>query len=177
MSDEFPKELSMEYYKLFDIVNEFDKRLLTVKSWGLTFSLGALALGFQEKHYGLFLVACISSIAFWFIEGVFKKHQMRFYVRMREIEVINFELSKSKLSDGTIISTPQIDWSWKNAPDYFKGAISTSLSPERYGQDSYYFYVLTWFFPHIYLPHVITAVTGGVLFMLGAYGKISIINL
>ena len=58
MSDEFPKELSMEYYKLFDIVNEFDKRLLTIKSWGLTFSLGALALGSKKS-----ITASLSSLA------------------------------------------------------------------------------------------------------------------
>lgn len=39
----FNKDLSTEYYKLFEIVNEFDKRLLTVKGWGVTVSLLALA--------------------------------------------------------------------------------------------------------------------------------------
>lgn len=173
MSEDPAKELSTEYYKLLDIVNEFDKRLITIKGWGVTLSLGALALGFQYQHYGLFLVASVSAIAFWFIEGVFKKFQMRFYVRMRDIEVINFELSKYKLHDGSIISTPQIDWSWKKAPDYFKGTINEPLRPERYNESSYYFYAFPWFAPHVCLPHIITMVTGGLLFILGFFGRIN----
>ena len=50
-------DLMAEYYRLADIVAGFDQRLLTVKSWGVTFSLATLALGFQQDHYGLFLVA------------------------------------------------------------------------------------------------------------------------
>lgn len=40
-------DLMVEYYRLADIVASFDQRLLTVKSWGVTFSLATLALGFQ----------------------------------------------------------------------------------------------------------------------------------
>jgi hypothetical protein len=39
--------LLREYYEIFHAVNEFDQRLLTVKGWGVTLSLAAMAWGFQ----------------------------------------------------------------------------------------------------------------------------------
>jgi len=94
----FLENLNAEYYKLVGIVSDFDKNLLTVKGWGVTLGLAALAWGFQNQHYGLFLIATIAGLAFWMIEAVMKRHQMRYYVRMREIEVISFDISKIELS-------------------------------------------------------------------------------
>jgi hypothetical protein len=37
------EELLREYYEVFHAVDEFDKRLITVKGWGVTLSLAALA--------------------------------------------------------------------------------------------------------------------------------------
>ncbi len=90
--------LIREYYAIFETVNDFDKRLMTIKGLGVTLSLAALAGGFQFGHYGLFLVGAISGLAFWLIEGVVKKHQMRFYRRMREIEVIQCNASADEKS-------------------------------------------------------------------------------
>jgi len=83
--------LLREYYEILKIVGEFDGRLMTVKGWGVTLSLAALAWGFQYSHYGLFLVASLSGLGFWLIEGAMKRHQMRFYLRMREIEVLQYQ--------------------------------------------------------------------------------------
>jgi len=85
-------DLMAEYHRLAEIVAGFDQRLLTVKSWGVTFSLATLALGFQQNQYGLFLVAAASALGFWVIEGSSKAHQMRYYPRMRDIEAIAHEL-------------------------------------------------------------------------------------
>ena len=74
-------DLQAEYYKIADTVASFDQRLLTIKGWGVTFSLAAIALGFQQNHYGLFLVAAASGVAFWLIEGSTKLQQMRYIIR------------------------------------------------------------------------------------------------
>lgn len=84
MSDSFEKD---EYFALVKSVADFDQRLLTVKGWGVTLSLAALGLGFQYRAHGFFLIAAASSLAFWVIEHAGKRHQMRHYVRIREIEV------------------------------------------------------------------------------------------
>lgn len=68
--------LLKEYYTIIDIVKDFDKNLLTVKGWGVTLSLAGLGIGFQYQHSGLFIVAAISSLSFWAIEGVIKRHQI-----------------------------------------------------------------------------------------------------
>ena len=81
-TEQIHDDLKEEYYTLTDIVAGFDQRLLTIKGWGVTFSLATLALAFQQNHYGLFLVAAASALAFWVIEGSVKLHQMRYYPRM-----------------------------------------------------------------------------------------------
>ena len=86
-TEQIHDDLKEEYYTLTDIVTSFDQRLLTIKGWGVTFSLATLALAFQQNHYGLFLVAAASALAFWVIEGSVKLHQMRYYPRMGDIEV------------------------------------------------------------------------------------------
>src|ERR1700730_40333 len=81
MSEDF---LMKEYFTLQDIVKDFDQRLITVKGWGVTLSLAALGFGFQFQHYGFFLIAAVSGIGFWAIEVAIKRHQTRFYIRIRE---------------------------------------------------------------------------------------------
>ncbi|MEM7033338.1 MAG: hypothetical protein AAF629_27540 [Chloroflexota bacterium] len=158
-----------EYYYIADTVLEFDKRLLVIKGWGVTLGLAALAWGFQNQHYGLFLIASISGAAFWIIEASVKRHQMRFYSRQREIEVICFALFNFDLPDKTKSSTPQIFWGWSNAPAYFAGAAKDASSPpKQYGNNIAYW--MAGFFPHVAFPHVITVIFGMMLFVLGVIG-------
>ena len=116
-------DLMTEYYRIADIVAGFDQRLLTVKSWGVTFALATLALGFQQDHYGLFLVAAAGALSFWLIEGSIKLHQMRYYPRMGDIEVVAHELYGEETSRGRV-SAPLIDWSWYTAWPRVRGGRS-----------------------------------------------------
>src|SRR5438128_3337315 len=112
--------LIKEYFTLQDIIKDFDQRLITVKGWGVTLSLVALGLGFQYSHYGLFLVAAISGFSFWALEGVIKRHQMQHYVRVREIEVLSYDLT---FKDNIQIVKPQINCSWLIESIYYSGKI------------------------------------------------------
>jgi hypothetical protein len=169
LSDELRRELRVEYWKLADTVASFDQRMLTVKGWGVTLSLAALAWGFEKQHYGLFLIAALSSAGFWAIEGLFKRHQMRSYVRMRDIEVTLWEAASEQLPSGATISSPLVDWAWKLANDYYSGKAQGSLpKPDRYGERGSY--RRTWGFGSIALPHVIAFVAGVSFFMLGIFG-------
>lgn len=161
MSDDFEKE---EYFTIVDIVGEFDKRLLTVKGWGVTLSLAILGFGFQYKSYGLFLVAAASSLAFWSIEAVMKRHQMRYYPRMREIEANRYETAPEKEK-----SAPRIDWAWEQAENIYKeGTALTEV--ERRGKERPFRW--GWLFLHVALPHAITLILGGLLFWLGVKTKL-----
>jgi hypothetical protein len=183
-------DLMTEYYRLADTVAGFDQRLLTVKSWGVTFSLATLALGFQQDHYGLFLVAAAGALGFWLIEGSTKSHQMRYYPRMGDIEVIAHELYGQNTKQGTVTS-PLIDWSWHTAapriwgepPKRYRWGKQSGRGPDRAQKDPWVpqrwedvnrdpgvnNWILLW--PHVALPHAIAVALGLVLFVLGLIGE------
>ena len=156
-----------EYYVLFDTVNEFDRRLITVKGWSVTLSLAAMAGAFQFHHKGMLLVAILSSVGFWILDGLMKRYQSRYYVRMREIEVL--------AARGEPLRSPLIDWSWTTAPAHFarrRGASRVAGPPQPpllYGEDlpageenshSSSFYNLVWLSPGVALPHAVAFVGG-----------------
>jgi len=183
-------DLMAEYYRLADTVAAFDQRLLTVKSWGVTFSLATLALGFQQDHYGLFLVAAAGALGFWLIEASTKAHQMRFYPRMRDIEAFAHSLYGVATDQG-VVSAPLIDWSWHTAAARIWGTSDglygrrrrepadaapsprDAQVPQRWPDlnpnPGVNRRILLW--PHIALPHIITVVLGMVLFVLGLNGR------
>jgi hypothetical protein len=166
-------DLMVEYYRIADIVSAFDQRLLTIKSWGVTFSLATLALGFQQDHFGLFLVAAAGGMAFWAIEGSNKLHQMRYYPRMGDIEVIAYELYGEETSRGRV-SAPLIDWSWYTSWPRIRGGaakgdprvpVAWKDTNDQPGANR-----RIMLYPHVALPHAITVALGLVLFMLGLMG-------
>src|SRR5215218_6289591 len=105
--DRLLDDLSKEYYAIVDVVTGFDQRLMTVKGWSVTLSLAALGLAFQQGHYALFGLAAGTGLAFWIVEALTKRHQLRYYARMRDIEVASLQLNNIKLDDGTVLSAPR----------------------------------------------------------------------
>lgn len=120
-----------EYLRITDIVREFDQRMLTVKSWGVTFSLATLVLGFSQGHYGLFLVAAAAALSFWLIEWSVKRHQVRYYPRMGDIEYEAHVLFGVERKDGGVSSAPMIDWSWYTALPRVFGAPGARVAGGR----------------------------------------------
>ena len=90
--DHLHDDLMREYYRLSEIVEDFDGRLTTVKGWGVTVSLAALGVAFWEEHYGIFLVAAVGAASFWVVEAFVKSQQRVYYPRMADIEVIAYAL-------------------------------------------------------------------------------------
>ena len=166
-------DLITEYYRIADIVAAFDQRLLTVKSWGVTFALATLALGFQQDHFGLFLVAAAGGVAFWLIEASIKLHQMRYYPRMGDIEVIAHELYGEHTANG-VASSPLIDWSWYTAWPRIRGGTSKGDTrvplPWKDVNDDPGANRWILLYPHVALPHAIAVALGTVLFVLGLVG-------
>jgi hypothetical protein len=155
-----------EYFAIVKSVSEFDQRLLTIKSWGVTLSLAVLGFGFQYRSYGLFLVAAASSLAFWSLESTVKRHQMRYYPRMREIELNRYERLPEHERR---FSAPRIDWSWAQASKIFRGELTDSTQvPRPSGANKSY--RRAWLLPHVAIPHVITFLLGMSLFLLGCLG-------
>ena len=157
-----------EYLAVQKAVSDFDQRLLTIKGWGVTLSLAALGFGFQYKSYGLFLVAAASSLAFWALEGSVKRHQMRYYLRMLQIEVNRYA---HRAPDAVGVSSPRIHWTWTQANRYFDGTLDDVDEPPRYRKGKRTSYRLAWMLPHVALPHAITFTLGACLFLLGYFGS------
>jgi hypothetical protein len=161
VSDDFEQQ---EYFAVHKLIGDFDQRLITIKGWGVTLSLASLGLGFQYRAFGYFLLAAVSSIAFWAIEGAIKRHQMRFYPRMREIEI-------SRQTSSGVPSVPRIDWSFQNAPAILTGKgdiVFDSVKPTYLVRP----YNMTWLLPHIFLPHAVTFIVATILFIMGVSGHL-----
>jgi hypothetical protein len=108
-------DMSKEYYALLDVVSKYDGWMLIVKGWSVTLSLAALGLGFQQRHYALFAIAAVTGAAFWYLDGLMKGFQYRYYVRMREIEYSSYRLNSvilGGLYKEEKISAPRIDMTW-----------------------------------------------------------------
>lgn len=165
-------DLMSEYFKLVDLVRDVDQRLLTVKGWGVTLSLASLGFGFQQDHYGLFLVAAVSALAFWIVEGSTKLHQVRYYPRMGDIEVAAYELFRLERPGNEPISAPLIDWSWYTASARVLGrkAKGSPRIPEQWPDEPTGRRSQPFLLAHVMFPHIITLVVGATLFVIGLGG-------
>ncbi len=161
------EDLSKEYYALLDVVAGFDGRSITVKGWSVTLSLAALGLGFQQQHYALFGLAALTSIAFWVLDLTLKGHQMRFYPRMRDIEVAAYRLNAVELPGLGHTSAPRIDSSWNDPKLRHRDS-----PPER--RDVARLTRARWrrpFFAQVMFPHALATVLGLCLFVAAATGS------
>jgi hypothetical protein len=93
---------------------------------------------------------------------------MRYYLRMREIEVIEYERAREQ--NGGKRSSPRIDWSWSEAADVYAGA---EAEPGPRIQDGRrYSYTYAWLFPHVMLPHVLSVLAGIALLVAARAGTL-----
>jgi hypothetical protein len=190
-------DLQAEYAQLVTIVSSFDQRLLTIKGWGVTLSLASLGLGFQQDHYGLFLVAAASGFAFWALEATTKQHQMRYYPRMGDIESIAYEVFGVDTATTGRVSSPLIDWAWwvavrqvrKESEPGWSTMVRRLLGgrkkvdigkdqrdprkPHPWPIEPKKRPLSPWLFPHVMFPHLIAVTMGTVLFALGLLGVFS----
>jgi hypothetical protein len=157
-----------EYFAIADTVGAADQRLLTIKGWGVTLSLVALGLGFQYRAFGFFIVALVSSISFWILEATVKRHQMRYYPRMREIEV---KRHREAVAANAPLSAPRIDWSWATADALLsRGDMpAAEVQPSRKSRA----YRMMWLAPHVALPHAVTFLAAVVLLALVLSGQMA----
>ncbi len=160
----FRQDAKAEYYAILDVIAGFDQRIMIVKGWSVTLSLAALGLGFQQGHYALFALASATGLAFWFVDTLLKWHQMRYYSRMRDLEVTSFHLNHLTVGD-IRVSSPRIDWYWG-----FSGRPGSedwrAADPRRRTPDEIYRMLrrAPWM-PHVLLPHAVAVLIGLLLFV------------
>jgi hypothetical protein len=78
--------LKDEYLHIQTVIEGFDGRAVTIKSWSVTFSLVALVGAFVSHAPAALLVGSFSACMFWLIEGLWKAVQYAHYDRAGKIE-------------------------------------------------------------------------------------------
>ena len=78
--------LKDEYLHIQGVIQAFDDRALTIKGWGVTFSLVALAGAFVSHAPVALLVGSFSACLFWLTESNWKTIQYAHYDRAGKIE-------------------------------------------------------------------------------------------
>jgi hypothetical protein len=173
------EDLAKEYYAILGVVSDYDARFISIKGWSVTLSLASLGLGFQQKHYALFALGALSAAAFWLIEIITKRHQLRYYARMRDIEVAAYQLNH--LDPGALgqVSAPRIDSAWgfsgrKSKDDQgVRRVIDLRLGPlprrdesnvRKLRRKAYYM-------PYVLLPHLVAMVLGVGLYVAALRGS------
>jgi hypothetical protein len=144
---------------------------MTAKGWSVTLSLASLGFAIQYQHSAYFLLASISAVSFWAIEALMKGQQIRYYGRMREIEVDSYHLNRVDVG-GTKVSAPRTDWSWDNfGKSQTKSGQPIGSEPkprdlDRARRDRWR--IALW--PHVCLPHFVAAAAGMTLLLLSITG-------
>jgi hypothetical protein len=99
------------------------------------------------------------------LEATVKRHQMRYYPRMREIEVRrHMEAAQTDAS----LSAPRIDWSWATADALLRNGTVPPLEPRPSGRSRAYRRM--WLAPHVAFPHAITFGVAATLLALALAG-------
>lgn len=149
--DEKKEFLKSEYFHLQSIIEDFDKRALVIKAWSVSLSFGGISIAFVRNESLVLLIACFSSLVFWFLETQWKVFQNAYYKRSQKIEQF--------FRDSEVIITPlQIESSWRKS----------------YGKDKVKDFVKILFWPHVALPHVIVFLLGLIFYLLDSFEKIDI---
>ena len=173
------QDLLQEYYAILEVVSGFDQRVMTIKGWSVTLSLTALGLGFQQGHYALFALGAVTGMGFWFIEATTKRHQLRYYARMRDIELAAYNLNHVTLDIVDpkheyqiplgAVSAPRIDVYWS----YPKGKLTdwrTDVPWRRTPEEIQRMLRRAFWMPHVLLPHAVAIVLGSLLFLAALVG-------
>lgn len=168
------EDLSKEYYAILGVISSYDGWLLIVKGWSVTLSLAALGLGFQQRHFALFALAAVTGAAFWYLDGLMKGYQYRYYVRMREIEYTSYLINRvivgGEYGDKEI-SAPRIDMTWDftgyraEAGNDWRPDPPERRSPYKIYRDLRLRFWLT----NVMFPHVVAVVLGLALFCAAAF--------
>jgi hypothetical protein len=79
-------DLKAEYLQLQTNYENFDGRILTIKSWGSLLTAGGLAVGYKEGAIGVLLVTIATALYLWFLEARWKTLQYCYADRIKLLE-------------------------------------------------------------------------------------------
>lgn len=142
--------LKDEYLLLQRFYEDFDGRVMTIKGWSATVAIAAIGVGFYQTEY-LWLFAAAASLIFWLLETTWKSFQYMYAPRIEAIE------EAFRNDDFSEIAPFQIYTSWF----------------EVFTENGFQLFQ-NFRLPIVFFPHLITFVTGILLFTLKTLGLITI---
>ncbi|MGF1748625.1 hypothetical protein [Vibrio cionasavignyae] len=109
------ENLSAEYFKLVDIISQYDGYLMMIKGWSITVGLAIIGYSFQQANKSILLMCVVSTLSFYVMDAKFKEYQVSYYPRMKAIEhCVEFapRLSEKELNIAATCELFKIDRSW-----------------------------------------------------------------
>ena len=151
VADDVRELLRDEYMKLQDIIESFDERALTIKAWSVSFSFAAIGAAYAADGWPVLMLAGLSALLFWSIEGLWKSFQDAHYGRLYALEDYFAGTSPPP-------APLQIGRSWYAR---WKGGGMRRLLR-----------IMTW--PHVWLPHGVACLLALVLLGLHVLGIVPV---
>jgi len=137
--------LQAEYFRLEEIIEDFDNRALTIKAWSVTLCTAGVGAAYIQSEPALLLISSMAAMLFWIIEALWKSSQQAFYERTMDIE-------RASQNDRLLELKPfNIASSWSNS---WHQSWTGGIIWRR---------IMWW--PHVALPHVAVAAGGALLFV------------
>jgi len=171
--DRFQASLASEYSTITRIVSEFDGRLIVIKGWSVTLSLALVGLAFQQGHAALFALAAVTGVCFWTIEALIKRHQVRYYPRMRQIEAWSAKTAETMI-EGVPASAPRIDAAWTAAGGREPATALRESPHEMTDEEITRMRRNTFWLPHVFLPSALAVALGILLSLLAVVGVLDL---
>ncbi|MDM0109218.1 hypothetical protein QTH97_30065 [Variovorax sp. J22R24] len=138
--------LKDEYLLLQKLYEDYDARAITIKGWSATVGLAAIGVGFYQSRY-LWLFAAGAAMVFWCLEALWKGFQYMYEPRIRLLEAAFLA------DDFDGIAPLQVYTAWHD--EYQAKGLRVWRNMRM---------------PLVAFPHVVTLVTGLVLFVVDAAG-------
>jgi len=78
--------IAQEYFKIIDIIGQYDGLMMTIKGWLITVGMALIGYAFQQRQRSILLLVLVSAVCFSLVDAKFKEYQTSYYPRMRTIE-------------------------------------------------------------------------------------------
>ena len=108
--------ITKEYFKVVDIISQYDDRLMIIKGWSITVGIALIGYAFTQKNKFLLVLCMIAVLCFAIVDAKFKEYQVCYYDRMAQIERC---IERKEIDNKVRCISPAINGSWKEAKSFF----------------------------------------------------------
>lgn len=142
-----------EYLQLQKTIEDFDSKILNIKSWSAAFGSATIGASFATHNVWILIASILGGVCFWILETNWKTFQMAYYERNKKLE----RFFAGEITD---LNPFQIAETWFPVWQSYRGRL---------------YYTVAWW-RHVCLPHMVIVgfavlVLGTVLVIWGVTSK------